>query len=87
MGRPSPNTSPHAASAKPYEAPAEEEDAPPVPPPWMQRAPAGAPPHPEQTYPERQPIERTGHPEQDYPSAVHPLRRYAAQHAEPEQRL
>jgi hypothetical protein len=45
------------------------------PPPWMQRAVRHeAPEHEPQQYEE---------PEQDPPSAVHPLHRYAQQHAEP----
>jgi hypothetical protein len=47
------------------------------PPPWMQRAVRHeAPQHEPQPYEEE--------PEQDPPSAVHPLHRYAQQHAEPE---
>jgi hypothetical protein len=56
------------------------------PPPWMRRAARqeapledpGAQDYPNQDYPSQD------YPGQDYPSAVHPLHRYAAQHAAPE---
>ena len=74
------NKAPHPlqsrVNARPqaYEPPEEEEAAAPAgPPPWMQRARQEAPPQ-----------EEYEEPEQDYqPSPVHPLHRYAAQHAAP----
>ncbi len=61
-----------APEPDPYQAPAEEFDAPPPgPPSWLQRANRQANPAPE--------------PEPDYPSPVHPLHRYAAQQAAPAQ--
>jgi SPOR domain len=58
-----------------------DEDPPAGPPPWMQRAArqeTPAPPYHDDPYPAED------HAEPDYPAAEHPLRRYAAQHAEPE---
>ena len=63
--------------ARPYEPAAPAEEAPPAgPPQWTRcanpQAVADPAPAPQEDY------------EQDYPSAVHPLHRYAAQHAAPE---
>jgi hypothetical protein len=72
---------PSSAPRDQYE-PEETDEAPPAgPPPWMQRAArqeTPAPPYHDDPYPAED------HAEPDYPAAEHPLRRYAAQHAEPE---
>jgi hypothetical protein len=57
-----------------YQPPAEDDEPPPAPPPWMQRT---------VSRPEEVPPEDFSDAE-EYPSSVHPLRRYAAQHAAPE---
>ena len=74
MGRANQPVQPRSAEREQYQPPAPAEDEPPAgPPPWMRRAtPQPAPaPAPQEDYAE------------DYPSAVHPLHRYAAQHAAP----
>ncbi len=76
VGRPSQPAAPRRDRHQPP-APVDADDGPAAgPPPWMRRvARQEAPPQEEpaeQDYP------------QDYPSAVHPLHRYAAQHAAPE---
>jgi hypothetical protein len=72
---------PLAPARDQYQPPAPADDGPAAgPPPWMQRAARQQAPAPEpspQDYPSDDP--------DDYPSAVHPLHRYAAQHAAPEQ--
>lgn len=77
MGRANQPVQPRGGEREQYQPPAPAADEPPAgPPPWMRRAtPQAAPaptPAPQEDY------------EQDYPSAVHPLHRYAAQHAAPE---
>ena len=74
MGRANQQAQPSGGQREQYQPPAPAEDAPPAgPPSWMRRAtPQAAPPPPQEDY------------AQDYPSAVHPLHRYAAQHAAPE---
>ncbi|MDE2601983.1 MAG: SPOR domain-containing protein [Bradyrhizobium sp.] len=90
---------PRSAPREPYPPPVEVDDVPQAgPPPWMQRAarqdtrPQDYPPqdylsHPSQDY-SSQDYPSQDYPSQDYPaqnfsSAEHPLRRYAAQHADP----
>ncbi|MBR1120773.1 SPOR domain-containing protein [Bradyrhizobium lablabi] len=83
MGRANVKAQPRSEQRQPvqqhYEPPPAYEDEPPAgPPPWMQRAnrqEAAPPPPPQQDY----------YDEPEYqPSPVHPLHRYAAQHAAPE---
>jgi hypothetical protein len=82
---------PVAPARDQYQPPAPaDEGSPAGPPPWMQRAARQAPPqdlgaqdYPNQDYP-NQDYPSQDYPGQDYPSAVHPLHRYAAQHAAPE---
>jgi hypothetical protein len=73
MGRANQTAQPRSAERERYQpaAPVDEE-LPVGPPPWMRRATPQAVPAPPEDY------------TQDYPSAVHPLHRYAAQHAAPE---
>jgi hypothetical protein len=73
MGRPNQTVQPRTSARDQYQPPAAaDDDGPPAgPPPWMQRA-------------ARQESPQQEHYPQDYPSAVHPLQRYAAQHAAPE---
>jgi cell division protein FtsN len=82
IGRANQQVAPRSAPRDQYQPPAPPEDDPPAgPPPWMQRAmrqEAPAQSYPSQSYPSED------YPEQDYPSSEHPLRRYAAQHPEPE---
>lgn len=82
MGRanakPQPRAEQRAPAQPQYEQPAYENEPPAGPPPWMQRAgrqeAAPPPPPPQQDY----------YDEPEYqPSPVHPLHRYAAQHAAP----
>src|SRR3982074_1813550 len=73
MGRANQTLQPRTSARDQYQPPAAAaDDGPPAgPPPWMQRA-------------ARQESPQQEHYPQDYPSAVHPLQRYAAQHAAPE---
>jgi len=72
MGRANQTVQPRTSGRDQYQSPAADDDGPPAgPPPWMQRAARQESPQ-QKNYP------------QDYPSAVHPLHRYAAQHAAPE---
>src|SRR3982074_3060846 len=73
MGRANQTLQPRTSARDQYQPPAAaDDDSPPAgPPPWMQRAAR-------QESPQQEPYP------QDYPSAVHPLQRYAAQHAAPE---
>ena len=73
MGRANQTLQPRTSARDQYQPPAAAaDDGPPAgPPPWMQRAAR-------QESPQQEPYP------QDYPSAVHPLQRYAAQHAAPE---
>jgi hypothetical protein len=69
MGRANQTVQPRASGRDQYQPPAADDDGPPAgPPPWVQRAARHESPR-EEDY------------SQDYPSAVHPLQRYAAQHA------
>ena len=84
-------TDPFASAARPnppapprnqYQPPAVPDNDPPAgPPPWMQRAARQEAPAP--SY-QDEPYATEDHSEPDYPTSEHPLRRYAAQHAEPE---
>ena len=69
IGRANLPVQPRGRERDPYELPPADETSAAGPPPWMQRAVRQEAPPPEQ----------------DYPSAVHPLHRYAATHAAPEQ--
>jgi hypothetical protein len=74
MGRANQTVQPRTTAREqyqPHQPPAEDDGPPAGPPPWVQRAARHESP-PQEDYP------------QDYPSAVHPLQRYAAQHAAPE---
>ncbi len=76
MGRANAKVQPHAERTQQYQPPAEVDEEPAAgPPPWMQRShrqEAAPPPPPQEEYYE----------EPEYqPSPVHPLHRYAAQHA------
>jgi hypothetical protein len=76
MGRANQTVQPRTSARDQYQPPAADDDGPPAgPPPWVQRAARHESPR-EEDY------------SQDYPSAVHPLQRYAAQHAatEPDDR-
>jgi hypothetical protein len=74
MGRANQPVQPRGVEREQYHppAPADDDEPPASPPPWMRRATPQAAPPPQEDY------------TQDYPSAVHPLHRYAAQHAAPE---
>jgi SPOR domain len=81
---------PFASAARPnppvpprnqYQPPAPHEDPPAGPPPWMQRAARQE--APARSY-EDDAYAAEDHSEPDYPVSEHPLRRYAAQHAQPE---
>jgi hypothetical protein len=71
MGRANQTALPRASARDQSESPATDDGPPAGPPPWVQRAARQESP-PQEDYP------------QEYPSAVHPLQRYAAQHAAPE---
>jgi len=73
MGRANQTVQPRTSARDQYQpSAAADDDGPPAgQPPWMQRA-------------ARQESPQQEHYPQDYPSAVHPLQRYAAQHAAPE---
>jgi hypothetical protein len=71
MGRANLTAQPRASASDQYQSPAADDGPPAGPPPWVQRAARHESPR-QEDYP------------QDYPSAVHPLQRYAAQHAAPE---
>ncbi|MEA2795669.1 MAG: hypothetical protein QOI87_3049 [Bradyrhizobium sp.] len=71
MGRANQTALPRASARDQYKPPATDDVPPAGPPPWVQRAARQESP-PQEDYP------------QEYPSAVHPLQRYAAQHAAPE---
>jgi hypothetical protein len=79
---------PRSAAGDQYHAPLETDDDPPAgPPPWMQRAARQEAPrqdYPDQNYADQN-YPNQDYPEQSYPGAEHPVRRYAAPHAEPEQ--
>ncbi|MDE2471043.1 MAG: SPOR domain-containing protein [Bradyrhizobium sp.] len=80
-GRANQRVEPRSVPREPYHPPVEADDSPPAgAPPWMQRATRQEPlprDYPPQSYPPQE------YRAQDFPSAEHPLRRYAAQHAEP----
>jgi hypothetical protein len=71
MGRANQTAQPRTSARDQYQPPAADDGPPAGPPPWVQRAARHESPR-QEDYP------------QDYPSAVHPLQRYAAQHAAPE---
>jgi hypothetical protein len=71
MGRANQTVQPRTSARDQYQPPAVDDGPPAGPPPWVQRAARQENP-PQEDDP------------QDYPSAVHPLQRYAAQHAAPE---
>jgi len=71
MGRANQTVQPRASARDQYQSPAADDGPPAGPPPWVQRAARHENP-PQEDYP------------QDHPSSVHPLQRYAAQHAAPE---
>jgi len=68
MGRANLTAQPRPSARDQYQPPAPDDGPPAGPPPWVQRAARHESPR-QEDYP------------QDYPSAVHPLQRYAAQHA------
>jgi hypothetical protein len=68
MGRANQTVQPRTSARDQYQPPAADDGPPAGPPPWVQRAARHESP-PQEDYP------------QDYASAVHPLQRYAAQHA------
>ena len=79
IGRANQQVPPRSVPHDQYEAEEIHEDPPAGPPPWMQRAARQempAAPYHDDPYPAED------HAEPDYPAAEHPLRRYAAQHAE-----
>ena len=81
IGRANQQVPPRSAPHDQYEPEELDEEPPAGPPPWMQRAArqeTPATPYHDDPYPAED------HAEPDYPAAEHPLRRYAAQHAEPE---
>ena len=82
IGRANQQVPPRSAPRDPYEPEEVDEDPPAGPPPWMQRAARQETPAPPQYHDDPYPEEDPAEP--DYPAAEHPLRRYAAQHAEPE---
>ena len=71
MGRANQTVQPRTSARDQYRPPAADDAPPAGPPPWVQRAARLESPQQED------------HP-QNYPNAVHPLQRYAAQHAAPE---
>jgi hypothetical protein len=71
MGRGNQTAQPRTSARDQYQPPAADDGPPAGAPPWVQRAARHESPR-QEDYP------------QDYPSAVHPLQRYAAQHAAPE---
>jgi SPOR domain len=81
VGRANQQVPPRSPPRDQYEPQQMDEDPPAGPPPWMQRAArqeTAAPSYHDDPYPAED------HAEPDYPAAEHPLRRYAAQHAEPQ---
>ena len=82
VGRPNPPAPPRD-QYQPSTVPQDDlhDDTPAGPPPWMQRAARQEASEP--SYP-TEPYAPEDHEEPDYPMSEHPLRRYAAQHAEPE---
>jgi SPOR domain len=72
---------PPRSAPRDHEPEETDEDPPAGPPPWMQRAARQETPAP--SYHD-DPYPAEDHAAPDYPAAEHPLRRYAAQHAEPE---
>ena len=73
---------PPAPPRNQYQPPAVPDDDPPAgPPPWMQRATRHEAPAPSYQV---EPYATEEHSEPEYPVSEHPLRRYAAQHPEPE---
>jgi cell division protein FtsN len=80
IGRANQQVPPRSAPRDQYQSEQTDEDPPAGPPPWMQRAARQETPTPSY-HDDPDPAE--DHAEPDYPAAEHPLRRYAAQHAEP----
>jgi hypothetical protein len=82
IGRANQQVPPRSVPHDQYEPEELDEEPPAGPPPWMQRAARQETPAPPPYHDDPYPAE--DHAEPDYPAAEHPLRRYAAQHAEPE---